>query len=177
MHYHWQLFQELKKFFNNKKEELRKNLAIEKRELYRMGGGLPPAQHPRDGADQLLVNIIIEKSLYGVPSSIAPFDGDYICIDDDRETDLANVNIEVRNNFIFLSYDQNLHKCIHSDVSVLIISIYRIKICVASDSNVDCNIFNPFIMILALVVYSSIQHCVCIVLVFLLSVCNLILEF
>lgn len=81
----------LKKFYNNQKEQLRKRLGNEQKEIYRTGGGAPPPPPERDGADKILISIVSEKTLYGVQDSVAPYDDDYNILDKKNEETSNNL--------------------------------------------------------------------------------------
>lgn len=62
----------LKKCYENRKKELRKSLADEKREVTLTGGG-PPPKIKKDETDDLLMSIINKRTLVGVQNK---FDDD-----------------------------------------------------------------------------------------------------
>lgn len=62
----------LKRFYENKKKELRKKVAETKMELKKTGGGPPPDEN-KDPFDDVLLSIVNEKTVSGLPSE---FGGD-----------------------------------------------------------------------------------------------------
>lgn len=64
----------LKKYYENLKEDLRKRAGEEKKSLYKTGGG-PPSPTRRLCEDDLLLDIINKKSVFGFESQ---FDSDAI---------------------------------------------------------------------------------------------------
>ncbi|KAJ8915275.1 hypothetical protein NQ315_014783 [Exocentrus adspersus] len=93
----------LKKFYCNKKKDIRKKIAEEKKDVLLTGGG-PPTKifKPDDEADAILLSIVNEKTLHGLPN---PFDSDVQTHDSDEihdateypvdlEYELSNPNLE-----------------------------------------------------------------------------------
>lgn len=62
----------LKRLYENKKKQLRREAGEDKRELYKTGGGLPP-KIKKDACDEILLSIINTKTIYGLTNS---FDSD-----------------------------------------------------------------------------------------------------
>lgn len=63
----------LRKFYENKKKDMRKRTANERMEFMRTGGGPPPPKQTCTTSDELLLSLMNHKTVYGLDN---PFDGD-----------------------------------------------------------------------------------------------------
>lgn len=97
--------------YENKKKEIRKVVAAEKRETFKTGGGLPESVPKKEVCDEILLSIMNKKSVYGIESV---YDSDGIVIEKNNNTnvcdDLDETVSEEHINFIIdeVSDESNL---------------------------------------------------------------------
>ncbi|CAH1107047.1 unnamed protein product [Psylliodes chrysocephalus] len=81
----------LRRFYENKKKDLRKKTANKKIHIKGTGGG-PPDNIKDDPTDNLLLSIMNEKTVYGLECS---WGGDVDSESENDEPDLHNKNVEI----------------------------------------------------------------------------------
>lgn len=82
----------LKRMYENKKKELRKTVAAEKRENFKTGGGLPECVPKKDPCDEILLSIMNKKSVYGMESV---YDSDSLHINEENIEFIIDENDEI----------------------------------------------------------------------------------
>lgn len=84
----------IKKFFNNKKKEVRKIAAEEKKEITLTGGGIAQ-KFVKDSSHDLVLSLINKKSVYGLNN---PFDSDSL-----PQPSCSNINEEISEGIMELN--------------------------------------------------------------------------
>uniref|UniRef100_A0A6P7GRA9 Regulatory protein zeste n=1 Tax=Diabrotica virgifera virgifera TaxID=50390 RepID=A0A6P7GRA9_DIAVI len=89
----------LKKYYDNRKKELRKEKAQEKIEVYRTGGG-PCAKPPKmESSDEVLLSMVNEKTVSGILNT---FDGDSEVTNEDIDISIPST---FKNDEVELSFE------------------------------------------------------------------------
>jgi len=93
----------LKKCYENRKKELRKTLAEEKREIMKTGGGAPPTSRRIEDSDEILLSIVNSKTMVGLCN---PFDDDAvdISITQTQSENLLFVSSTIVLHFVYLKW-------------------------------------------------------------------------
>ena len=91
----------LKKCYENRKKELRKTLAEERKDTLLTGGGPPTKKVKTNESDELLLSIMNKKTLVGLPSR---FD------DDADESPIIVQDIESNNEVEFILENEFIEK-------------------------------------------------------------------
>uniref|UniRef100_A0AAR5NYL1 Regulatory protein zeste n=1 Tax=Dendroctonus ponderosae TaxID=77166 RepID=A0AAR5NYL1_DENPD len=100
----------IRKFYNNQKEDIRKRIANQKKELYQTGGGGVVSSVQRSNADRILLSIVNNKTLYGVDNSLAPFDDDWVPKNEIPPSLIAYIPGPSRSEPINMSFSQLIRK-------------------------------------------------------------------
>lgn len=92
----------LKKLYANKKKEIRKKVAEEKKDIFLTGGG-PPAKIPKydDEIDTILLSIVNEKTIHGLHN---PSDNDST----NSTQTMTQTSSELANEYVFENEEENL---------------------------------------------------------------------
>ncbi|KAG5873421.1 hypothetical protein JTB14_015921 [Gonioctena quinquepunctata] len=88
----------LKKFFDNIKKNVRKELAAERKEVVKTGGGNSESKLGRDPTIDLALNIMNKKTVYGL---VNHFDSDYTPKEQQIDEESQECGIELNDDIIF----------------------------------------------------------------------------
>lgn len=92
----------IQKFYENKKKEVRKAVSNNRNELLKTGGGKPEPNNNNDPSQEILLNIINQKSVFGLKNN---FDGDSTL----NNNAYNNVNQVILNIYLALTIQLNYH--------------------------------------------------------------------